>query len=79
MADKKSERVSIEVPAVSGEEVGNAIDLVEDLLRKYGIDAVDADALFNGMVAIYLRQRAVYGDRQPTQCSFAVCVGAVKD
>jgi len=69
------ETVSIDVPEVSGPEVGAAVDMVEHLVEKYGISAVDADALFNGMVAIYIRQRVVFGDRAPATCSLADCMG----
>lgn len=63
------EEISISVPKVSGQEVAEATDLVEHLVDKYGIPTVDADALFNAMVAIYIRQRDVYGDRQPSMCA----------
>jgi hypothetical protein len=68
--DATQEKISIDVPAVTGEEAAEAIDLVEHLVEKYGITPVDADAIFNGMVAIYIRQRAVHGDRQPSYCPF---------
>lgn len=70
-----SETVSIDVPAVDGAQVGEAVDMVEQLVEKYGITPVDADALFNGMVAIYIRQRVVFRDRAPATCSLADCMG----
>lgn len=74
MSDTQSKTIiSIDVPEVSGEEVGEAIDMVEQLVDKYGINPVDADALFNGMVAIYIRQRTVFRDREPSTCSLADC------
>jgi len=72
------ETIMICVPGVGGDEVGQAIDLVEHLVEKYHISQVDADALFNSMVAIYVRQRAVYGDRQPATCSHTECLEEVK-
>ena len=74
----KKEIVSINVPDVGGAEVGAAIDMVEQLVEKYGISPVDADALFNGMVAIYIRQRVVFRDRAPAVCSLAECMGGAK-
>ena len=67
--------VQISVPEVSGEDAASAIDLVDDLIKRYSINRVDADALFNGMVAIYIRQRLAQGDRPPARCSFAECGG----
>jgi hypothetical protein len=70
-----SDRIDIKVPEVSGEEAADATDLVEHLVEKYKISTVDADALFNAMVSIYIRGRMVYGDRQPTVCSLATFCG----
>jgi hypothetical protein len=66
-----SDRVDITVPEVSGKEAADATDLVEHLVEKYKISTVDADALFNAMVSIFIRGRMVYGDRQPAVCSLA--------
>jgi hypothetical protein len=71
MATDPSELVSIKVPEVSGEEVLAASDLVEQLVEKYKISAVDTDALFNAMVSIFVRDRIVYGDRKPNVCSLS--------
>ena len=72
MAEKSaSDRIDISVPEVSGKEAAAATDLVEHLVEKYKISTVDADALFNAMVSIFIRGRMVYGDRQPTVCSLA--------
>jgi hypothetical protein len=48
---------------------------VEHLIEKYGISTVDADALFNGMVAIYVRMRMLHSDRPPAQCLCAIPEG----
>lgn len=77
MPEKKNEIdefVSITVPAVGGTEATEATDLVESLAEKYGISTRDTDALFNAMVAVYIRGRMVYGDRSPAMCSFGACV-----
>jgi hypothetical protein len=68
---KPDEIVTITVPSVSGTDAATATDLVEDLVQRYEITAVDADALFNACVSIYVRGRMVYGDRPPSVCSLA--------
>lgn len=71
MPTDPSELVTIKVPEVSGEEVLAASELVEHLLEKYQISAVDTDALFNAMISIFVRNRVVYGDRKPNICSLS--------
>jgi len=78
MAQSSEATITITVPAVDGAAVGDAMDLVEQVVERYEINPVDADALFNAMVAIYIRQRAVYGDRPPSVCSFATCMAEPK-
>ncbi len=71
---KEVERVTIEVPRVTGDQAGDCSELVERLVDKYDMSTADTDALFNAMVAIYIRGRMVYGDRQPSVCSLgAAC------
>jgi predicted nucleic acid-binding protein len=71
MSDTK-ETISITVPEVDGQAAAEATDLMADLVERYKISGVDADALFNACVAIYVRGRVVTGDRAPTpHCSTA--------
>jgi hypothetical protein len=76
---ESSSTVTIPVPSVSGEEAAAATDLVERLVDKYHLSADDTDALFGGMVAIFVRSRMVYGDRQPTVCSLAGCAAGTPE
>lgn len=73
---RKEQQVTITVPEVSGAEVDEATDLVMQVVQKYGISDTDADALFNGMIAMFVRQRMVYGDRRPSVCSSWACKAA---
>lgn len=59
------DKIEITVPAVTGEDVASAVDMVDDLVKKYGISQVDADALFGAMVTMYVRERAIRGDSPP--------------
>ena len=65
---KEVARVTIEVPRVSGDRAEESTELVERLVKQYGLSTRDTDALFNAMVAIYIRGRMVYGDREPGGC-----------
>ena len=70
------DKTTITVPKVSGDQAEQSTELVEQMIKKYKMNQADAGALFQGMVAIYIRGRMVYGDRQPTFCSFgAACSG----
>lgn len=75
MSDGEEKKVSIEVPEVSSDEVNEATDLVEKIAAKYEMDEQDVNAMFNAMIAIYLRNRVVYGDRQPKVCGASCAVG----
>ena len=68
MSDTEEKKVSIEVPEVSSDEVNEATDLVESIAAKYEMDEKDVNVMFNAMIAIYLRNRIVYGDRGPKVC-----------
>jgi len=68
---KDAERVTIDVPHVSGSRAEESSELVERLVDQYGLSAQDTNSLFNAMVAIYIRGRMVFGDRQPSVCGFA--------
>ena len=68
---KEVERVSIDVPRVTGTQAEESSDLVERMTQKYALSEDDTNALFNAVVAIYIRGRMVYGDRQPSVCSFS--------
>ena len=68
---EEQETVTITVPQVDGTAAAEATDLLEHLVERYKISGVDADALFNACVAIYLRGRAALGDRPPSSCSLA--------
>lgn len=74
MSNSKEKRVSIEVPEVSSDEVDEATDLVESIAAKYTMAERDINALFNAMVAIYVRNRLVYGDREPKVCGASCAV-----
>ena len=75
MASERAEQTVITVPSVSGEEAARAIDLVEELKAKHGLSTADLDQLFGAVVAIYIRERLVHGDRQPSYCGFAGLCG----
>lgn len=79
MSEKTQEQVMLEMPKVSGEEAAEATDLVEHLLEKYKVNSVDADALFNAMVAVYIRNRIVYGDRKPDFCAAGALANALSE
>jgi hypothetical protein len=70
-----SELTTIRVHQVSGQEAAEATDLVEHLIEKYTLTPLDTDALFNAMVAIFIRARMIYGDRQPSSCSLSDVLG----
>jgi len=65
------ETTTITVPEVGGTAAAEATDLLEHLVERYKISRVDADALFNACVAVYVRGRMVMGDRPPSRCSLA--------
>jgi len=75
MSGTEDKRISIEVPEVSSDEVNDATDLVESIAARYEIDEQDVNAMFNAMIAIYLRNRVVYGDREPKVCEASCAVG----
>lgn len=75
MSDAPEKKTTLEVPEVSGEEVTEATELVEGLTEKYKMSAKDTDIMFNAMVAIYIRNRIIYGDEGPKTCSSACSVG----
>ena len=65
------ERVSIDVPKVTGSQAEESSDVLEQLVAKYQLSDEDSGALFNAIVALYIRGRMVYGDRQPSVCGVA--------
>ena len=71
MTNEKEESVSITVPQVSGEQVDQATDRVEEIIDKYSMSQADADTLFESMVKVFIRTRMIYGDREPQICSMA--------
>lgn len=62
---------TITVPAVSGEEVAQATDLIEELAGRYGISDADLNVLFNAFVAVFVRNRIVYAEGQAPPCDCA--------
>jgi hypothetical protein len=75
MSSEEEKKVSINVPEVTSDEVEEATELVETIADKYKMAEKDINAMFNAMVAIYVRNRTVYGDRKPTICGSSCAVG----
>ncbi len=71
MKDEARAKIPLQVPEVTGEEAENYSDLVESLAEKYSINDTDLDAMFNAFVALYIRNRMIYGDDGPTVCGAA--------
>ena len=71
MTQKEDAPITITVPRVTGEQVDQATDMVEQLIEKYSLSQADADALFESMVMVFIRTRMIYGDRKPSICSMA--------
>ena len=65
------ERVSIDVPKINGSQAEESSDVLDALVAKYKLTDEDSESLFNAIVALYIRGRMVYGDRQPTTCGVA--------
>ena len=69
------ERVSIDVPRVTGSQAEESSELLEKLVAKYRLSDADSETLFNAVVALSIRGRMVYGDRQPGVCGVAAALG----
>lgn len=71
MSDTVAQETTITVPAVSGEDVARASDLIEQLAARYSISDTDIEVLFNAFVAVYVRNRIVYAEGKAPACACA--------